>query len=106
MKKRNWIFGFLTSLFLLLHLSLFASPEFKEGKYVGSADGFGGSVKVQVETSKDKILSVEIVEYNESKGISEFAIESRPKAIVDNQTLALDYVAGASITSKEILNAT
>lgn len=106
MKKRNWLFVFLSTLFLVLSFSSFATPQFKEGKYIGSAEGFGGAVKVQVETSKDKILSVTIVEHNESKGISDFAIENMPKAIVENQSLALDYVAGASRSSKAILQAT
>ena len=105
MKKRNWFFGFLLSLFFLLHISSFASPNFKEGKYIGSADGFGGPVKVEVETSKDKILSVKIISHKESKGISDLAIESLPQGIVEHQSLALDFVAGASRTSKAILEA-
>ncbi len=63
-------------------------------------------LKVEVITSKNRIESVVIVEHKESKGISDHAIESLPKEIVDNQSIAVDYVAGASKSSKAIIEAT
>ena len=62
------------------------------GTYEAEANGIGGAVKVAVTVS-------------ETAGISDPAIEKIPAAIVEGQTLAVDVVAGASVTSGAILSA-
>ena len=106
MGKKSF-FSLIFSLLLILSCTVFsAEAVFKPGKYLGSYEGYGGPVKVEVTTSKDKIESVVIVEHKESKGISDHAIESLPKEIVANQSVAVDYVAGVSKSSKAIIEAT
>ena len=75
------------------------------GTYEGEANGIGGPVKVAVTVSETAIESVEIVSHSETAGISDPAIEKIPAAIVEGQTLAVDAVAGASVTSGAILTA-
>ncbi len=78
---------------------------FKPGTYEAEADGMNGPVKVEVTVDAEKILSVNILEHAETTGISDPAIERLPQAIVDGQSIAVDTVSGATITSRAILAA-
>ena len=75
------------------------------GAYTGTAAGKNGDVKVEVTFSANAIDSVKVVEHSETAGISDGAIENIPAAIVENQSLAVDTVSGATITSDAILQA-
>lgn len=75
------------------------------GTYTGTAAGKNGDVKVEVTFSANAIDSVKVVEHSETAGISDGAIENIPASIVENQSLAVDTVSGATITSDAILNA-
>ena len=75
------------------------------GTYTGTAAGKNGDVKVEVTFSANAIDSVRVVEHSETAGISDGAIENIPAAIVENQSLAVDTVSGATITSDAILKA-
>ena len=75
------------------------------GTYTGTAAGKNGDVKVEVTFSANAIDSVKVVEHSETAGISDGAIENSPAAIVENQSLAVDTVSGATITSDAILKA-
>ena len=79
---------------------------FKRGTYTGvSANGRNGEIKVEVVLSADKIESVTVGENSETAGIADPAIEKIPERIVEAQSLDVDTVAGATITSKAILEA-
>lgn len=78
---------------------------FKPGTYQAEADGMNGPVKVEVEVDAESILSVKILEHTETTGISDPAIERVPQAIVDGQSIAVDTVSGATVTSSAILAA-
>ena len=75
------------------------------GTYTGTAAGKNGDVKVEVTFSANAIDSVKVVEHSETAGISDGAIENIPTAIVENQSLAVDTVSGATVTSDAILKA-
>ena len=75
------------------------------GTYTGTAAGKNGDVRVEVTFSANAIDSVKVVEHSETAGISDGAIENIPAAIVENQSLAVDTVSGATITSDAILKA-
>lgn len=79
---------------------------FKRGTYTGvSANGRNGEIKVEVMLSADKIESVTVGENSETAGIADPAIEKIPERIVEAQSLDVDTVAGATITSNAILEA-
>ena len=75
------------------------------GTYTGTAAGKNGDVKVEVTFSANAIDSVKVVEHSETPSISDGAIENIPTAIVEHQSLAVDTVSGATVTSEAILNA-
>ena len=85
-----------------------AAPQegtYKAGTYEASADGRNGPVKVSVTFSADAIEKVEITEHTETGGIADPAISDIPAAIVDYQSLGVEAVSGATITSDAILAA-
>ena len=78
---------------------------FTPGAYEAEGKGNNGPIKVSVTFTADSIEKVEIVEHGETAGISDAAIERIPQAIVENQSLAVDTVSGATNSSKGILEA-
>ncbi len=75
------------------------------GTYEGEGTGNNGPIKVSVTFTADAIEKVEIIEHGETAGLSDPALERIPKAIVDEQSLAVDTVSGATNSSKGILEA-
>lgn len=82
-----------------------ASVSFKPGTYTASAQGKNGPVTVSVTFDADKIAAVNVTGHTETPGISDGAIEQVPAAIVAKQSLAVDAVTSATITSEAILAA-
>lgn len=78
---------------------------YKPGTYKGSAQGKDGEIQVEVTVDEHSIKDVKIVSSAETKGVSDKALAELPKQIVESQSLGLDAVSGASLTSKGILDA-
>ena len=75
------------------------------GTYEASAKGMNGDVKVSVEVDGSSIIAVNVLEHEESPGISDPAIEKIPAQTVEQQSVAVDTVASATVTSQAILDA-
>ncbi|ABW20221.1 flavocytochrome c [Alkaliphilus oremlandii] len=84
-------------------VDLTETDMFKAGTYTSTAKGHSGDIKVEVVVDENSIKDVKILEHIESPSISDPAIERIPKAIVDGQTLAVDTISGATVTSKAII---
>ena len=82
-----------------------ASAAYTAGTYTASAAGKNGDVTVEVVFSDTAIESVTVTEHQETAGLADPALERIPEAVVEGQTLAVDTVAGATITSEAILTA-
>lgn len=78
---------------------------YKAGTYTGSAAGKNGDVTVDVTFSGKEITKIEVQQGSETEGISDPAIEKIPASIIENQSLAIDAVSGASLTSNAIIEA-
>lgn len=78
---------------------------FKAGTYTGTGTGRNGPIQVEVVFTDDKIESVTVKEHTETAGIADPAIERIGPAIVKDQTLAVDAVAGATLTGDGIIEA-
>lgn len=76
--------------------------QFKEGTYVGEGKGTGGPVKVEVTLSSDKIENIVVVEDNESAGLGEQVFARLPAQIIATQSLGVDSISGATITSAAV----
>lgn len=76
------------------------------GTFEGTATGRNGEIKVEVSVDKDGAISeIRIVESKETEGIGDTAMEQLTKAVVENQSIAIDTVSGATITSEAFLKA-
>lgn len=82
-----------------------AAGTYTAGTYTATADGNNGPVTVAVTVSADAITKVEVTEHTETASIGGPAIERIPKAITDNQSLGVDAMTGATMTSNAILTA-
>ncbi len=82
-----------------------AASGLTDGTYTAAARGNNGDVNVTVTISGGAIAAVEVGEHGETAGISDPAIERIPAAIVENQSVAVDTVSGATNTSNAILTA-
>ena len=76
---------------------------FKAGTYEATVAGHNGDLSVEVVVDAYTIKEVTILSHKESPSISDAAIERIPLAIVDSQSLAVDTVSGATVTSKAII---
>ena len=79
--------------------------RFPAGTYTGTAQGKNGDVTVEVTLSDSAITDVKVTEQSETEGIADGALETVPKEIVDSQSLSVDAVSGATITSNAIIEA-
>ena len=72
----------------------------------GSAPGIEGeAVVVEVTATPDKLVSVTVVENHETDGIGSVACEQLPAAMVAAQSLEVDDISGATVTSTAIKSA-
>ena len=79
--------------------------KFPAGTYTGKAPGKNGDVTVEVTLTSDAIKEVKVTEHQETAGIADPALETVPGEIVDAQSLKVDTVSGATITSQAIIDA-
>ncbi|MGN1389857.1 MAG: FAD-dependent oxidoreductase [Bulleidia sp.] len=79
---------------------------YKAGTYTGTAAGRNGDVTVEVVLTSDKIESVTVTDQQETEAIASEALTKVPQEIVDSQSLDVDTVTGATITSNAIIDAT
>ncbi|MDD5935556.1 MAG: flavocytochrome c [Clostridiales bacterium] len=75
------------------------------GTYEGKATGYGGDIIAKVELSANRIESITCIGENETNGIGSVAIEKLPTAMVEQQTVYVDAIAGATYSSKGVVDA-
>ena len=71
----------------------------------GTAQGYGGEVKVTVEVNGDDIVSVKAVGDSETEGVGSNAIDQLPARIEEADSTNVDGVSGATMTSNAIKEA-
>lgn len=79
--------------------------QFTPGKYEGSAEGHNGSIKLEVEVTKDKIASINVLSSEETKHLAEPVFTEMAAKIIEDQSLSVDTVTGATITSNAFISA-
>ncbi len=81
-------------------------PLYRAGEYTGRAKGYAGErLAVTVSLTGSHIDEIRVRRDAESEGIGAVVVEELPGLIVSNQTLAVDVVAGATVTSRALLSA-
>lgn len=95
------ISAFLASMLLLGSIGGAAMAEgMTPGTYEAEAQGFHGDVKLSVTVDAEKITAIDILEHSETEGIGAAALPKLVEAVLANQTIGVDSVAGATVTSE------
>lgn len=68
----------------------------------GSANGMDGPVDVDVVADANTIYSVTVLHHEETPGIGTIAVEKIPGSIVGSQSILVDSISGATVTSDAI----
>ena len=96
---------------LLMALSLVACGPASESAAAGAqtatgtAKGFGGDVTVTITVENGKITAASAEGASETEGVGSVAVEQLPQQMVDSQTLEVDAIAGATVTSTAVVEA-
>lgn len=82
-----------------------AAAAMADGTYTGVGQGKNGDVTVELQVTGGKLAAVRVVKHVETPGISDAALTQFPQRVVDAQSLKVDAVSGATLTSDGIRNA-
>lgn len=83
-----------------------AALAYTAGTYTASSQGKFGPVTIQATFSNEAIENIEVTDHEETAFISDRALTELPEAIVENQSLAVDTITGATLSSMAVLAAT
>ncbi|MBE5967882.1 MAG: flavocytochrome c [Lachnospiraceae bacterium] len=81
------------------------STALEDGVYPGESTGYQGPLKVEVTIADEKITDINVLENVETVGIGSKALDAVPKSIIENQSVAVDALSGATASSKAVLAA-
>ena len=104
MASRKWIAALISTVMGTAFMAS-AGLAYEAGTYEAAAAGRNGDVAVEVTFTEDAIESVTVTSHAETDGIGTNAVDQIPGAIVENQSLGVEAVSGATITSQAILDA-
>ena len=71
----------------------------------GAAPGINGDVVVEIVADANRIYRIRVVDEQETTGIGSEAVSTLPGRIYDAQSLLVDGVSGATVTSTAVKNA-
>lgn len=78
---------------------------YKDGTYTGEAEGYGGTIQVEVTLAGDEITSINVVSAPGEDSAYLSQAESVIDSILSAQSTDVDTVSGATFSSTGILNA-
>ena len=90
---------------MALVLALCLSPVAMAEDYTATAKGFGGDVTVTLTIEDGKLTAVKAEGPDETEGIGSKALEELPEAMVARNSVEVDTVASATVTSTAVLTA-
>ena len=82
-----------------------ADNVYKDGTYTGEAQGYGGTIQIEVTLSGDEITSINVVSAPGEDSAYLSQAESVIDSIIGAQSTDVDTVSGATFSSTGILNA-
>jgi len=103
--KKKWIVAAVAMSVMIFAMGCTKAPAWKDGTYTGVGEGLQDDITVSVTVAGGKIDKVEILEHQESPGVSDPALEKIPAAIIEKQSSEVDVVSGVTYTSEGIMQA-
>ncbi|WP_057491399.1 flavocytochrome c [Streptococcus orisasini] len=78
--------------------------HFEPGTYQVTTVGHNGDLPMAVTLSEDRIVTIDIDSSGETGGIADIVFTRIPSEIIEGQTLNVDAISGASVTSNGVLD--
>lgn len=75
------------------------------GTYEVTTKGHNADIKFSITTDETSIKDIQVIEHSETEGLGDSAMNKIIPSIISNQTVAVDTIAGATVTSEAILSA-
>ena len=97
---KRLVAGFLAVLMVLMGCVAAGAEGMTPGTYTAEAEGFHGTIKLEVTVDAEAITGIEVVEHSETAGIGEAALPVLVETVLEHQTTGVDSVAGATVTSE------
>lgn len=82
----------------------FSGAVLADGVYQGSAQGYKSTITVEVTVEQGAVTAIQVLEQNDTPNYYAYAA-SIPDTVVENQSLEVDAVTGATYSSAGLLNA-
>ncbi len=76
-----------------------------DGTYTATTQGFGGEIIAEVTISGGAITDVKVTGDSETEGLGSVAVEKIPGRVLEAQSLAVDGISGATVSSTAIFDA-
>ncbi|MTI95590.1 MAG: FMN-binding protein [Firmicutes bacterium] len=73
------------------------------GRYIGTASSFGGDLTVEVAVAGGKITDITVLSHTDTEDIAEPAFEEVIERMLNEQSLEVDLVSGATISAEALL---
>ena len=90
---------------LLLTAALLTGCTASAEQHMGQAQGYGGPLRVTVSMNGTDITEVRVTEHSETEGVGTRAIDVLPDLIARADSVQVDNVTGATVTSEAIKTA-
>jgi len=88
-----------------INQSIIELDSLKNGTYVGTSFGFGGTIQLEIIIEDNKIIEINPIQHNETTGYYEEVFRRISLDIIGTQSLNVDTVSGATATSRGFINA-
>ncbi|MBF7097426.1 FAD-dependent oxidoreductase [Alkalibacter mobilis] len=82
-----------------------AENSYKAGTYTAEVDGHNGTITIDVTFSESKITDIAVKDQSETSGLGDAALEQVSENILSEQSLKIDTVSGATVSSSAMLAA-
>lgn len=97
---KKFVASLLASLMLLTSVGSVTAEGMTPGTYSATSQGFHGEIKLNVTVDAEKITDIVVVEQTETEGIGTAALPVLVDAVLAHQTIGVDSVSGATVTSE------
>lgn len=97
---KKFVASLLASLMLLTSVGSVTAEGMTPGTYSAASQGFHGEIKLDVTVDAEKITDIVVVEQTETEGIGTAALPVLVDAVLAHQTIGVDSVSGATVTSE------
>ncbi|MBP1042210.1 flavocytochrome c [Vagococcus sp. BWB3-3] len=111
MRKKRKIIYFFAILSIILVLvgcgknNSDSKAVIKDGTYLGESKGNGGTITAEVVIKDGKIADIKNTSDHETEGLGDEAVERIMTAMIDNNTINVDVVSGATTSSEGFIAA-